>query len=197
MTKQQQLSAAFAAYLQAHKNLSAQWSELNGTGEEFTRLYPFAVSFDDLTPAVEEWCNDAISKLEPVPTTMEINVSAFEAWKNSPAYNSTITLLNAKGIDYNGWSDVQLYAWHCSPAAAAKIFFWKDKTGRGYTNDNVSIDETDNEDFNWDGISLFEWAQTAEEGDEWENAESKYICTKSYRFAVPCVWLTVKVLIPS
>lgn len=63
-----------------------------------------------------------------------------------------------------------------------KTFFWKDKTGRGITNifisDEIIIEQNENE-YNWDGEPLNEWATWAEEGDTWENATDYYICTQS------------------
>lgn len=60
-----------------------------------------------------------------------------------------------------------------------KKFSYKDKTGRGITNRfNLSqIIGLDNEE-NWDGDKLHNWAMECSEGDEWENQEMKFICTK-------------------
>ena len=61
-----------------------------------------------------------------------------------------------------------------------KSFLWTDKSGRGETATvlftNIGFDE---EEVNYDGITLYEWADNATEGEEWENATDKYICTKS------------------
>lgn len=56
-----------------------------------------------------------------------------------------------------------------------KRFFWKDKTGRGYTNTFAWENLKDDEDTtNWDGKSLSDWCSEAEIGEEFENAEEKY-----------------------
>jgi len=58
-----------------------------------------------------------------------------------------------------------------------KRFSWKDKTGRGFKAKFTLSDMlSSSDDVNWDNVSLHEWAENAEEGDEWENAASKYIC---------------------
>ncbi len=65
---------------------------------------------------------------------------------------------------------------------SSKMFLWKDKTGRGMSNSCslVMLINTSNEDEeNYDGTSLHEWAKEAEQGDEWENSTDKYICTNS------------------
>jgi hypothetical protein len=59
-----------------------------------------------------------------------------------------------------------------------KRFFWKDKSGRGNSG-NFKLDgilATEDEE-NYDGDSLHEWAQEAEEGDEFESATDHYTCT--------------------
>ncbi len=60
-----------------------------------------------------------------------------------------------------------------------KQFFWKDKSGRGYSNTFTLADvmKQDNET-NWDGDELHEWAANAEIGDEWENSSDKYVRIK-------------------
>lgn len=65
-------------------------------------------------------------------------------------------------------------------AAPKKSFMWKDKSGRGFKNTFTLVEIMQcTDEQSWDGISLQEWANEAEEGDEWENATNKYICTKS------------------
>ena len=61
-----------------------------------------------------------------------------------------------------------------------KLFFWKDKSGRGDTATDIPLDNIllMENDTNWDGDELHEWTENAEQGDEWENASDKYICTK-------------------
>ncbi len=59
-----------------------------------------------------------------------------------------------------------------------KKFLYKDKTGRGWTNNNLTLEdilamEDDTDDFN---VSLHMWAKNAVIGDEWEDAENKYTC---------------------
>lgn len=65
-----------------------------------------------------------------------------------------------------------------------KKFLWSDKTGRGFTNtltlaaiNSMKMDR--DEALSWDGEYLKTWAKTASQGDEWENATDKYICTES------------------
>lgn len=61
------------------------------------------------------------------------------------------------------------------PGHEGKQFFWKDKTGRGYTNTFAWENLKDDEDTtNWDGKSLSDWCREAETGEEFENAEEKY-----------------------
>lgn len=55
---------------------------------------------------------------------------------------------------------------------------WRDKSGRGYSNNKLT--ETDllqweNEE-DWNGNLLHEFAHDAEEGDKWENAANEIIC---------------------
>lgn len=70
-----------------------------------------------------------------------------------------------------------------------KKFFWKDLTGRGYTNNDMSLEQVldiaievdsdlDEEEID-DGEGLGYWAHHAEEGDEWSNAEHKFTCIQS------------------
>jgi hypothetical protein len=61
-----------------------------------------------------------------------------------------------------------------------KKFLWKDKSGIGMkSSTSLSFIMEQEDEENWDGDSLKEWAMEAEEGDEWENATDKYICTQS------------------
>lgn len=56
-------------------------------------------------------------------------------------------------------------------AAMDNQYFWKDKSGRGFTNtfDLDEIVRTFRHDRNYDGDTIQEWLETAEVGDEWEN----------------------------
>lgn len=58
-----------------------------------------------------------------------------------------------------------------------KSFIWKDKSGRGFTSkmtlDSI-LEEDDKSD--WFDNMLHEWAEDAEEGDEWEDRTEKYTC---------------------
>lgn len=65
-------------------------------------------------------------------------------------------------------------------AASTKKIIWKDKTGRGFKNtfSLAQITALDNVK-NWEGDKLHQWAISAEEGDEFENAASKFICTQN------------------
>jgi hypothetical protein len=62
-----------------------------------------------------------------------------------------------------------------------KKFMFKDKTGRGITTRNISLEsllQWDNEE-DWNDKPLHEWAKDCDEGDDWENRTMKIICTKS------------------
>lgn len=63
---------------------------------------------------------------------------------------------------------------------ATKLFTFKDKTGRGITNPNFTLDDILNcEDEQSDNDEmLHEWANECGEGDEWQNRTMKFICTK-------------------
>lgn len=59
----------------------------------------------------------------------------------------------------------------------SRKFFWKDKTGRGFTNTLTSDDVLKMEDCeDWNGESLHEFVSEAEVGDKWESRESEFIC---------------------
>lgn len=63
-----------------------------------------------------------------------------------------------------------------------KKFLWVDKSGGGrrapmLLEDLLKMDDAENPDHvNWDGDTLAEWAENAEEGDDWQNAANRYIC---------------------
>lgn len=61
-----------------------------------------------------------------------------------------------------------------------KEFFYKDKSGRDYKGTFTAAEllAWENEE-DWNGKSLHEFLNEAEEGDEWENASDKITCTKS------------------
>lgn len=156
MFKNQQLAEAFKAYLQAHKELSRLWGD-GEYGGNFARLYPFHQSFDELTHGVEIWAEDAITRLEANNVEDE----------NSCHIHST--------------KDASCPL--CSPATeSTKKFMWKDKSGRGMNSNDVSLmmlfDTTSEDEQNWDGTPLHEWALEASEGEEWENSTDKWICTE-------------------
>ena len=58
-----------------------------------------------------------------------------------------------------------------------KKFFWKDTSGRGFTNTFTEKDLAkifkEEEDTNWDGETASEWAEEAEVGDKWLNAANE------------------------
>ena len=60
---------------------------------------------------------------------------------------------------------------------STKKFFWRDKTGRGFsatlTAENL-LDMENDED--WYDEPLHDFAETAEVGDKWENRESEITC---------------------
>ena len=39
------------------------------------------------------------------------SLTAYENWRNSPAFNDAITSLNEDDIDYSDWSDIDIYRW--------------------------------------------------------------------------------------
>jgi len=58
-----------------------------------------------------------------------------------------------------------------------KKLFWKDKTGRGFSN-MLTIEDLlglDNEE-DWNGELLYEWVYECEPGDRWENRVSEITC---------------------
>ena len=63
-----------------------------------------------------------------------------------------------------------------------KKFFWEDKTGRGFTS-RLNLKDLlamENEE-DWNSNELHDWAENAEEGDIWENAESEFTCISEYK----------------
>ncbi len=61
-----------------------------------------------------------------------------------------------------------------------KEFFWKDKTGRCFTNTLTTDDLLEMEDEqDWNDKSLHQFAVNADEGDKWETNASEIICTHS------------------
>jgi len=61
-----------------------------------------------------------------------------------------------------------------------KKLFWKDKTGRGFSN-MLTFDDIlnlENEE-DWNGELLHEWVEECEPGDRWENRESEITCVES------------------
>jgi hypothetical protein len=61
-----------------------------------------------------------------------------------------------------------------------KQFFWKDKTGRGFSNTLTLEDVLNLEDEqDYSDNFLHEWAENAEEGDEWEDRTMKFTCIES------------------
>jgi hypothetical protein len=61
---------------------------------------------------------------------------------------------------------------------AQKTFFWKDKTGRGFSNTLTEEDLLQmDDDQDWNDESLHQFAVNAEIGDKWETSASEIICT--------------------
>lgn len=58
-----------------------------------------------------------------------------------------------------------------------KTLFWKDKTGRGFSNMLTPEDilDLENEE-DWNGELLHEWVEECESGDRWENQVSEITC---------------------
>ena len=60
-----------------------------------------------------------------------------------------------------------------------KSFFWKDKTGRGFTSKLQSEDLLDMEnEEDWNDELLHEWVEDCEPGDRWENRVSEITCVE-------------------
>lgn len=61
-----------------------------------------------------------------------------------------------------------------------KKFFWKDKSGRGFSSKMKlkEILQLDNQR-DWNDNRLHQWAKDAEVGDKWEDAANEFTCTKS------------------
>ena len=56
------------------------------------------------------------------------------------------------------------------------IFQYVDKSGRGFkTKISLAQIKDDTDEFSYNGESLKEWAEIAEEGEIWEDAATKYI----------------------
>lgn len=64
-----------------------------------------------------------------------------------------------------------------------KLFFWKDKSGRGGANYVTLTDieqwqqSAEETKVNYDDERVVPWARNAEVGDEWENASDHFTCT--------------------
>ena len=60
-----------------------------------------------------------------------------------------------------------------------KKLFWKDKTGRGFSNMLYPEDilGLENEE-DWNGELLHEWVEECEHGDRWENRVSEITCVE-------------------
>jgi len=58
-----------------------------------------------------------------------------------------------------------------------KQFFWKDKTGRGFTGTLTQTQVKRNflGERSWQGVSAYRYGLDAEIGDEWENSTSKIV----------------------
>lgn len=56
-----------------------------------------------------------------------------------------------------------------------KKFFWKDKSGRGFTQTfSLNAIRAGGNERSWDDEPLKKWAREAEVGDVWENATDHY-----------------------
>lgn len=57
-----------------------------------------------------------------------------------------------------------------------KLFFWKDKSGRGFASpfSEPGLIETFDDDTSWDGETIKEWLEgDPDVGDRWENAANE------------------------
>ena len=62
-----------------------------------------------------------------------------------------------------------------------KKFFWKDKSGRGFTNTFTldGLKKALKGERSWDDEAISKWAKDAEEGAKWENAANEVTCVNS------------------
>ena len=63
----------------------------------------------------------------------------------------------------------------------AKKFFYKDKSGRGFTNTFTleGVKKAFKGERSWDDETITSWTKEAEEGDKWENAANEITCIQS------------------
>lgn len=70
----------------------------------------------------------------------------------------------------------------CEPDEDEKEFFWKDKSGRGFTNtftlEDFRQEDAWDDETNDDGVDVKSWAEGAEVGDVWRNDTNEITRTK-------------------
>lgn len=66
-------------------------------------------------------------------------------------------------------------SWKKQPRVRVKKFFWKDKSGRGFTNtfNQTEVKKSFTGEQSWQGESAYSFALNADVGDEWENSVHK------------------------
>jgi hypothetical protein len=59
-----------------------------------------------------------------------------------------------------------------------KKFIWIDKSGRGETSNELTLDNllTWENETNWNDEELHEWAENAKAGDKWDDRTQEIIC---------------------
>lgn len=87
-------------------------------------------------------------------------------------------LMNVTVINDNGQPHTISTWYKHFEIVPSKRFMYKDKTGRGISNPNFTLDDvlSCEDELNYSGDSLHEWANECDESDEWENATMKFIC---------------------
>ena len=114
-----------------------------------------------------------------------------EFWdKLSQALDLPFEIEDVKDIEANAgsvWIDTKkgTFSVMLEPCEPTKKFLWVDKSVRGgksamTLDELLEMDDKENPDMlNYDGLVVSEWAADAEEGDDWQNANNRYICVES------------------
>lgn len=108
----------------------------------------------------DRWNEGEISNLGGFQTLM------FEAYRQADSSNRKIL-----ETAYPDWFACQKRT--VTPTENEKQFFWKDRSGRGFTGTislQAILDDDDNDE------ELKEWAEGAEEGDDYNTQTERYTC---------------------
>jgi len=124
-------------------------------------------------------------------STLWVDVTAIEAQDGKNGLETTegsdqLTIMlnsfcNVTGLPQMSADDLLLKLQDEEVKAEAKLFFWKDKSGRGQSGPVTLagiLNTADDDEVNYDDIKLAEWAESAEQGEEWENSTDHYVCTE-------------------